>query len=206
MKVNVINSTDGKAANAIEVSDNTFGVRFNEALVHQVVVAYQAAARQGTRGQKNRSEVSGGGRKPWNQKGGGRARAGSIRSPLWRGGGKTFPARTQDFSQKVNKKMYRAAMRAIVSELVRQGRLLAVSEFNVGAVKTKGLVDKLAQLGVDNALIVTEAVDQNLYLSARNLHRISVCDAAGIDPLSLVAHDKVVMTVPALKRIEEMFA
>lgn len=206
MKVNIINAADGKAKGAVDVSDDSFGVRFNEALVHQVVTAYQAGARQGTRGQKNRSDVSGGGRKPWNQKGGGRARAGSIRSPIWRGGGKTFPAVTQDFSQKVNKKMYRAAMRAIVSELLRQERLVAVDEFKVDAIKTRGLVDKLTKLGAANALIVTESVDESLFLSARNLHRVNVCDAAAVNPVSLVGYEKVIMTVPALKRIEEMLA
>lgn len=206
MKVNIINAADGKAKGAVDVSDDSFGVRFNEALVHQVVTAYQAGARQGTRGQKNRSDVSGGGRKPWNQKGGGRARAGSIRSPIWRGGGKTFPAVTQDFSQKVNKKMYRAAMRAIVSELLRQERLVAVDEFKVDAIKTRGLVDKLTKLGAANALIVTENVDESLFLSARNLHRVNVCDAAAVNPVSLVGYEKVIMTVPALKRIEEMLA
>ena len=206
MKVNIINAADGKAKGAVDVSDDSFGVRFNEALVHQVVTAYQAGARQGTRGQKNRSDVRGGGRKPWNQKGGGRARAGSIRSPIWRGGGKTFPAVTQDFSQKVNKKMYRAAMRAIVSELLRQERLVAVDEFKVDSIKTRGLVDKLTKLGAANALIVTESVDENLFLSARNLYRVNVCDAAAVDPVSLVGYEKIIMTVPALKRIEEMLA
>lgn len=206
MKVNIVNAKDGKSTSSIEVSDDAFSVRFNESLVHQVVTAYQAGGRSGTRGQKNRSAVSGGGRKPFNQKGGGRARAGTIRSPLWRGGGKTFPAVTQDFSQKVNKKMYRAALRAIMSELLRQDRLLAVDDFIVDEAKTKGLIAKLATLNAPNALIVTEAVDDKLYLSARNLYRVAVCDVAGVNPVSLIGHEKVIMTVPALKRMQELLA
>lgn len=206
MKVNILNAKDGKSTSSIEVSDDAFSVRFNESLVHQVVTAYQAGGRSGTRGQKNRSAVSGGGRKPFNQKGGGRARAGTIRSPLWRGGGKTFPAVTQDFSQKVNKKMYRAALRAIMSELLRQDRLLAVDDFKVDEAKTRGLIAKLAALNAPNALIVTEAVDDKLYLSARNLYRVAVCDVAGINPVSLIGHEKVIMTVPALKRMQELLA
>lgn len=206
MKVNILNAKDGKSTSSIEVSDDAFSVRFNESLVHQVVTAYQAGGRSGTRGQKNRSAVSGGGRKPFNQKGGGRARAGTIRSPLWRGGGKTFPAVTQDFSQKVNKKMYRAALRAIMSELLRQDRLLAVDDFSVDEAKTKGLIAKLATLNAPNALIVTEAVDDKLYLSARNLYRVAVCDVAGVNPVSLIGHEKVIMTVPALKRMQELLA
>lgn len=206
MKVNIVNAKDGKSTSSIEVSDDAFSVRFNESLVHQVVTAYQAGGRSGTRGQKNRAAVSGGGRKPFNQKGGGRARAGTIRSPLWRGGGKTFPAVTQDFSQKVNKKMYRAALRAIMSELLRQDRLLAVDDFIVDEAKTKGLITKLATLNAPNALIVTEAVDDKLYLSARNLYRVAVCDVAGVNPVSLIGHEKVIMTVPALKRMQELLA
>lgn len=206
MKVNIVNAKDGKSSSSIEVSDDAFSVRFNESLVHQVVTAYQAGGRSGTRGQKNRSAVSGGGRKPFNQKGGGRARAGTIRSPLWRGGGKTFPAVTQDFSQKVNKKMYRAALRAIMSELLRQDRLVAVDDFIVDEAKTKGLIAKLATLNAPNALIVTEAVDDKLYLSARNLYRVAVCDVAGVNPVSLIGHEKVIMTVPALKRMQELLA
>ena len=206
MKVNIVNANDGKSTSSIEVADDAFSVRFNEALVHQVVTAYQAGGRSGTRGQKNRSAVSGGGRKPFNQKGGGRARAGTIRSPLWRGGGKTFPAVTQDFSQKVNKKMYRAALRAIMSELLRQDRLLAVDDFKVDEAKTKGLIAKLATLNAPNVLIVTEAVDDKLYLSARNLYRVAVCDVAGVNPVSLIGHEKVIMTVPALKRMQELLA
>ena len=205
MKLNVINAS-GKAQSDIQLSDEAFGAKFNESLVHQVVVAFQAGARQGTRAQKTRSEVSGGGRKPWAQNGGGRARAGSSRSPLWRGGGKTFAARPQDFSQKVNRKMYRGAMRAIFSELLRQERLVAVDGFAVTAAKTKGLVDQLKRFNAQDALIITDIIDQNLVLSARNLHRVDVRDATTIDPLALVTHEKVIVTVGALKRVEEMLA
>ena len=202
MKVNVINTAGGHAE--VQVSDATFGVDFNEPLVHQVVVAYQAGGRQGTRAQKNRAEVSGSNRKPWAQKGGGRARAGSIRSPVWRGGGRTFPAVTADFSQKVNRKMYRAALRAILSELLRQERLVTVDEFKVDGAKTKPLIAKLLQLGAPDALIVTENVDDNLYLSARNLYHVDVRDVPGVDPVSLIRHEKVIITVAALKRFEEL--
>ena len=205
MKLNVINAS-GKAQSDIQLSDTAFGAKFNESLVHQVVVAFQAGARQGTRAQKTRAEVSGGGRKPWAQKGGGRARAGSSRSPLWRGGGKTFAARPQDFSQKVNRKMYRGAMRAIFSELLRQERLVAVDGFAMTAAKTKGLVDQLKRFNAQDALIITDIIDQNLMLSARNLHRVDVRDATTIDPLALVTHEKVIVTVGALKRVEEMLA
>jgi large subunit ribosomal protein L4 len=193
-----------EAAGTINVSDVTFARDFNEDLVHQAVVAQMAAARQGTRAQKTRSEVSGGGRKPWRQKGTGRARAGTIRSPLWRSGGVTFAAKPQDHSKKLNKKMYRAAMRSILSELVRQERLIVVEEFSVEAPKTKQLVGKLADLGLTDALIVTGEVDMNLFLSSRNLHKVDVRDVEGIDPVSLIAFDKTVVTVEALKKIEEM--
>ncbi|MEE4300286.1 MAG: 50S ribosomal protein L4 [Pseudomonadales bacterium] len=190
------------ADKAIEVSETAFGREFNEALVHQVVVAYMAGARQGTKAQKTRSEVAGGGKKPWRQKGTGRARAGTIRSPIWRGGGTTFAAKPRDFSQKVNRKMYRGAMCSILSELVRQERLVVVEEFSLDAPKTKALVAKLAELGLANVLIVTDAVDENLYLSARNLKDVDVLDVAATDPVSLLSHDKVLMTVAALKQFE----
>jgi len=206
MKVSLMNETGGQAQLEIELSDKNFGVVFNEPLVHQIVVAYQAGGRAGTRAQKNRAAVRGGGRKPWNQKGGGRARAGTIRSPLWRGGGKVFPACNADFSQKVNKKMQRAALRSILSELVRQERLVAVADFRIDAPKTQMLIDKLNKLNVADVLIVTEGLDRNLFLSARNLHRVAVCDVANVDPVSLIGHEKVVMTVPALKRLEELLA
>lgn len=195
-----------KGANALTVSETTFGREFNEALVHQVVVAYAAGARQGTRAQKTRSEVSGGGAKPWRQKGTGRARAGTIRSPIWRTGGVTFAAKPQDHSQKVNKKMYRGAMKSILSELVRQERLIVVENFSVEAPKTKALVAKLKELELNDVLIVTGEVDENLFLAARNLYKVDVRDVAGIDPVSLIAFDKVLMTADAVKQIEEMLA
>ncbi|KFF50243.1 MULTISPECIES: 50S ribosomal protein L4 [Salinicola] len=191
------------AAGTVEVSAETFGKEFNEALVHQVVTAYLAAGRQGTRAQKNRSDVRGGGKKPWRQKGTGRARAGTIRSPLWRSGGVTFAARPQDYTQKVNRKMYRAAMRSILSELVRQERLVLVNEFAVDAPKTKQLASKLKELDLEKALIVTEELDEKLYLAARNIPNVDVVDAAAADPVSLIAFDKVLMTVSALRKFEE---
>lgn len=194
------------AEKAVEVSEVAFGREFNEALVHQVVVAYLAGARQGTRAQRTRSEVAGGGRKPWRQKGTGRARAGSIRSPIWRSGGTTFAARPQDHSQKVNRKMYRGAMRSILSELVRQDRLVVVESLALDAPKTKALVARLGELGLGSALIVTENVDENLYLSARNLKDVDVRDVAATDPVSLISFEKVVVTVGALKKFEEMLA
>ena len=195
-----------KGADALTVSETTFGRDFNEALVHQVVVAYAAGARQGTRAQKTRSEVAGGGAKPWRQKGTGRARAGTIRSPIWRTGGVTFAAKPQDHSQKVNKKMYRGAMKSILSELVRQERLIVVDNFSVEAPKTKELVAKLKELELTDALIVTSEVDENLFLAARNLYKVDARDVAGIDPVSLIAFDKVVITAEAVKQVEEMLA
>jgi large subunit ribosomal protein L4 len=206
MKLTVINDA-GKAGPGIEVSDAVFAAAFNEPLVHQVVVAFQAGGRQGTRKQKTRSEVRGGGRKPWRQKGTGRARAGTIRSPLWRGGGKIFPASPdENFTQKVNKKMHRGAMRAILSELLRQNRLVTVDQFTVNQPKTKALVTKLNQLGAPDALIVTDGPDANLRLAARNLATVDVRTVAAADPVSLVRHEKVVMTEAAVKRFEELLA
>ena len=190
------------SGSAVELSEVAFGREFNEALVHQVVTAYLAGGRQGSKAQKSRGDVSGGGKKPFRQKGTGRARAGSIRSPIWVGGGKTFAARPQDWSQKVNRKMYRGAMQCILAELVRQDRLVLVEEFAVAAPKTKELLAKLNDLNATRALIVTEAVDENLYLAARNLPHVDVVDAAAIDPVSLIAFDKVVMSVAAAKKIE----
>jgi large subunit ribosomal protein L4 len=205
MKLNVMNAADGKSKSEIEISEKTFGVEFNEPLVHQVVVAYRNNGRAGTRKQKTRTEVRGGGRKPHAQKGSGQARAGSIRSPLWRGGGKTFPSSPdENFTNKVNRKMHRAALRAILSELVRQDRLVAVDAFTMDAPKTQALIEKLARFGTADALIVTDMLDKNLGLSARNLHLVDVCDVSGVDPVTLVRHEKVIMTVPALKRFEEM--
>ncbi len=187
----------------LQVSDAVFGADFKEPLVHQVVTAYLAGARAGTKAQKNRSAVSGGGKKPWRQKGTGRARAGTIRSPLWRGGGVTFAAQPRSYAQKVNKKMYRGALRSILSELVRQDRLVVVDDFSVDAPKTKGLVTKLRELDLDDVLIVTESLDENLYLAARNLHRVDVRDSDQLDPVSLVGFEKVLITAEALKKVEE---
>lgn len=194
------------AQSALEVSEATFGREFNEALVHQVVVAFGAGARQGTRAQKTRSEVSGGGKKPWRQKGTGRARAGTIRSPIWRSGGVTFAAKPQDHSQKVNKKMYKGAIRSILSELVRQDRLVVVEKFGVEAPKTKELAAKLNELELNDVLIVTSEVDENLFLSSRNLYKVDVRDVQGIDPVSLIAFEKVLMTADAVKQLEEALA
>jgi len=191
---------------SVDVAEATFGADFNEALVHQVVTAYLAGGRAGTKAQKNRSAVRGGGTKPWRQKGTGRARAGTIRSPIWVGGGRAFAAQPRNHEQKVNKKMYRAALRSVLSELVRQDRLVALKDFAVDAPKTKGLVDKLDALGVENALIITAEPDDNLYLAARNLPHIAVCDAEGADPVSLVGFDKVLITVAALRQFEEKLA
>lgn len=191
-------------AQAIEVCERTFGGEFNETLVHQAVVAYMAGGRQGTRAQKTRSEVSGGGKKPWRQKGTGRARAGTIRSPIWRSGGVTFAAKPQDHSQKLNKKMYRAALRSILAELVRSERLIVVEDFTVEAPKTKDLLAKLNGMGLTDVLIVSDAVDQNLYLAARNPPHVDVRDVQGSDPVSLIAYDKVLVTVSAVKKFEEL--
>lgn len=206
MKLELKNEA-GAGAGEIEVSDVVFGAVFNEPLVHQVVVAYQAGARAGTRKQKTRSEVRGGGRKPWRQKGTGQARAGTIRSPLWRKGGRIFPSTPdENFEHKVNRKMYRGAVRSILSELVRQGRLVTVNDFKVEAPKTKALLAKLKGLHADDALIVTDNVDSNLALAARNLRAIEVCNVGGADPVSLVRHEKVIVTQAAAKRLEEWLA
>ena len=189
--------------NAINVSEATFGRDFSEALVHQVVTAYLAGGRAGTKAQKTRSDVRGGGRKPWKQKGTGRARAGTIRSPLWRGGGRTFAARPRDHSQKVNRKMYRGALQTILSELVRQDRLVVLDKFDLSTPKTSELLAKLSDLGFEKGLIVTAQVEGNLFLATRNVPGVYVLDVAGLDPVSLVAADKVIMTVDAVKKIEE---
>lgn len=195
-----------KAGNKISISDETFGRDFNEDLVHQTVVTYLAGARQGTVKQKSRAEVSGGGRKPWRQKGTGRARAGTIRSPIWRGGGVTFAARPRDHGKKLNRKMYRGAMRCILSELIRQDRLLVVDDFAMESHKTRELAGKLNEFSLDNVLIVAEQVEENLYLAARNLPRVDALDVGGLDPVSLIGFEKVLMTVPALKKVEEMLS
>jgi len=188
----------------VQVSEVAFGKEFNEPLVHQVVTSFLAGGRQGSKAQKNRSAVSGGGKKPWRQKGTGRARAGTIRSPIWRSGGVTFAAKPQDHSQKVNRKMYQGAMRCILSELVRQERLVVVESMSVEEPKTKLLIGRLKELGVDRALVVTENMDENLYLSARNLPFVDVCDVQSVDPVSLIGHEKVLITVDALKKFEEL--
>jgi len=204
MELNI--ATTKGSAGTVEVSDVAFDKEYNQDLVHQAVTAYLAGGRQGTRAQKSRSDVSGGGRKPWAQKGSGRARAGTIRSPIWRSGGVTFAARPQDHSQKLNRKMYRAALRSIVSELARQDRLVVVEAFDLEAPKTKDLVQKLSEYNLKDVLIVTEEVSENLYLSSRNLHKVDVRDVVGVDPVSLIRFEKVLVTVPALKKIEEMLA
>ena len=206
MDLKLTTATGKASTKSVEVSEGTFACDFNESLIHQVVTAYLAGGRSGTRGTKSRSDVSGGGIKPWRQKGTGRARAGTIRSPLWRTGGHTFALSNQDHSQKVNKKMYRIAMRSILSELVRQDRLTIVDNFNVAAPKTKDLVDKLGAIKFQSGVIITEDADDNLYLSARNLHNVDVLEAADINPVSLVGSANVVMTVGAIKKIEEMLA
>jgi len=203
VELSVIKPGNGEAG-TMSVSDTAFAREYNEDLVHQVVTAYLAGARQGTRAQKTRSEVNGGGKKPWRQKGTGRARAGTSRSPIWRSGGVAFAARPQDHSQKVNRKMYRAAMQSIMSELARQGRLMVVERLDLQAPKTKLLVQHLGEYGVDNVLIVSTQVDENLYLAARNLHKVDVRDVEGIDPVSLIGHDKVMITMDAVKKLEEM--
>lgn len=202
MQVQVINQS-GKSAATLDLADAAFAVDFNESLVHQVVTAYLAGARSGTKAQKTRAEVRGGGRKPWRQKGTGRARAGTIRSPLWRGGGKVFAAVPRDHSQKVNAKMYRGALRAIVSELLRQDRLKAIESLNLDAPKTKQLVSLLANMGVTkDTLILVEAANDNLMLAARNLPSIDVREVGAVDPVSLVAFETVLATSGALKQLE----
>jgi len=191
-------------AQAIEVSELTFGGEFNETLVHQAVVAYMAGGRQGSKQQKTRSDVRGGGKRPWRQKGTGRARAGTIRSPIWRGGGTTFAARPQDHTQKLNKKMYRAALRSILAELVRTDRLVVVQDFAVETPKTKDLLGKLNNMSLTDVLIVSDAVDQNLYLAARNLRDVDVGEVHGSGAVSLMAYGKVLISVSAVKKFEEL--
>ena len=204
MSVSVALATADSAGEAVEVSQRVFGGAFNEALVHQAVVAYLAGARQGSKAQKSRADARGGGRKPWRQKRTGRARAGSIRSPLWRGGGRTFAARPRDHSVKLNRKMYRGAMRCILAELVRQNRLLAIPPLALDAPKTKALAAKLdaLQLPATKVLLVAAEVDRNLDLAARNLRGVDVCDVEALSPVALVGHDTVLVEVDALRRIE----
>mgnify|MGYP001381310345 CR=1 FL=1 len=191
---------------AVTISDEAFGREFNESLVHQVITAYMAGARQGTKAQKSRAEVRGGGIKPWRQKGTGRARAGTSSSPIWRAGGVTFAAKPRSFEQKVNKKMYRAAMQSILSELIRQERLVVADTFAVDTHKTKEFVAKLKELELSNVLIVSDEVNENLYLAARNVPHVGITEASSIDPVSLIAFEKVLVTLPALKQLEEAYA
>jgi len=204
LNLNISEPGKGITDKAVDVSEVTFGRQYNEALVHQVVVAFMAGSRQGSKAQKTRSEVNGGGRKPFRQKGTGRARAGTIRSPIWRGGGVTFAAKPRDHSQKVNKKMFRGAMQSILSELIRQDRLVVTEDFSVDAPKTKQVQGRLKDLNLENVLIVVEELDSNLYLAARNLKKVEVIDVQGVNPVNLIGFDKVLFTVGALKKAEEM--
>tara|TARA_Y100000590_G_scaffold437790_1_gene559839 strand:- start:948 stop:1538 length:591 start_codon:yes stop_codon:yes gene_type:complete len=191
------------SSGTVEVADSAFGADFNEPLVHQVVTAFLAGNRAGTKAQKNRASARGGGAKPWRQKGTGSARAGTIRSPIWVGGGRAFAAKPRDYSQKVNKKMYRAALRSVFSELIRQDRLIIIDTIEMEKPQTKGLLTKLKKLGADNVLIINELFDENIFLSARNLPNVGVCDVSSIDPVVLLRFQKVVVTIAALKLIEE---
>jgi large subunit ribosomal protein L4 len=198
MKLKLVNS-----AGELQVSEATFGREFNETLIHQVVTAYRAAGRAGTKAQKSRAEVRGGGKKPWAQKGTGQARAGSSRSPIWVGGGRTFAAKPRDFAQKVNRKMYRGAIRSMLSELARTERLLVTDGIALEAPKTRLLANQLKSWSLESVLIVVEATDEKLHLAARNLPHVEVMEAAALNPVSLAAYDKVLMTVGAVKLIEE---
>ncbi|MGH8593401.1 MAG: 50S ribosomal protein L4 [Gammaproteobacteria bacterium] len=202
MELGVYSNESGDTVGSLTVSDTLFAARYNEPLVHQVVNAYLAGARAGTKANKSRSQVSGGGRKPWRQKGMGRARAGSSRSPLWRGGGVTFAAVPRNYAQKVNKKMYRGALRSLFSELLRQGRLRVLDGLVLEAPKTKMLRSRLTKLGVEGALILTEEVGENLYLAARNLPKVSLRDVASIDPVALLSSDTVLITQDAVAKLE----
>ena len=201
MQLNVVRSAGGTGS--VDLADNAFAVDYNEALVHQVVVAYMAGRRRGTKSRKSRSEVRGGGAKPWRQKGLGRARAGSIRSPIWRGGGATFAAKPRSFAHKVNRKMYRGAMRSILSELVRQERLVLVEDFVLEKPKTRDMVARVSALGFRDLLIVTAERDSTLELASRNLGYVSVQHCTEVNPVSLLSFEKVMMTVDAARRIEE---
>ncbi len=206
MEITVLNSS-GQASGSVQATDVIFNREFNEPLVHQVVVAYQANARSANRAQKDRSEVSKSTKKPWRQKGTGRARAGRASSPLWRGGGKVFPNKPdENFTQKLNKKMYRAGMQAILSQLVREKRLAVVESFDVEAPKTKLVADKVKAFGSDSILLVTDQLSETLYLASRNLQSIAVIEPEDVDPVSLVYFDKILLTKGALGRFEEMYA
>lgn len=195
-----------KSAGKVKVADSVFGADFNEALIHQVVTAYMAGSRAGTKAQKTRSEVRGGGKKPWRQKGLGRARAGTIRSPIWRGGGVTFAAKPRDFSQKVNKKMYRGAMRSILSELARQERLILIDDFSLENPKTKSFVEKFNELKLKEALIITNEISENLYLASRNVPCVNVVDTQEINPYTLIGYENIVMTKDAVQKVEAWLA
>ncbi|MFB1488709.1 MULTISPECIES: 50S ribosomal protein L4 [unclassified Thiocapsa] len=203
MELRIRNDGGGSS---LQVADTVFGVDYKPGLIHQVVNAYMAGARAGTRAQKTRAEVSGGGAKPWRQKGTGRARAGSSRSPIWRSGGVTFAAKPQDYSQKVNRKMYRGAVRSILSELVRQGRLVVVDDLRVEGPKTKGLLALLKRHELSNVLMLTDGLDDNLYLASRNIPKVDVMAVQDVDPVSMVAFDTVLATEAAVKYLEERLA
>jgi large subunit ribosomal protein L4 len=196
----------GSSKATVDIPEQTFNTPYNQGLIHQIVTAYMAGARAGTRAQKTRAEVSGGGKKPWRQKGSGRARAGSTRSPIWRSGGVTFAAKPQNYSQKVNKKMYNGALCSILSELIRQERLLVIDKLEVAQPKTKELVKTLADLQLTDVLLVMDEISENLYLAARNLYHVGICDAANVDPVSLIGFEKVLISAPALKQLEERLA
>ena len=206
MELPVLTPGKAKAVGNIAVAAEVFEHKFNEPLIHQIVTAYLAGARQGSKAQKTRSEVRGGGKKPWAQKGTGRARAGSSRSPIWRGGGTTFAAKPRDYDQKVNKKMYRSAIRSILSELVRQERFIVIDKLEVAEPKTKLLLNTLNSMQLNNVLIITEVLEENLYLAARNLINIDVMDVDMINPVSLIGFEKVMITQAAVKQLEERFA
>lgn len=207
MELNLLKISDQElSVDKVPVNESVFSCPFKETLVHQVVTAYQAKARSGSKAQKTRAEVRGGGIKPWRQKGTGRARAGSSRSPIWRKGGVTFAAKPRSFAQKVNQKMYKGAMRSILSELVREERLLVVDEFVIALPKTGVLVKKLDGMGLKDVLIITDDVDENLYLASRNLYKVAVCDVAGINPVALIGFEKIMVTVPALQHLERALA
>ena len=204
MNLNISDPGVGLTKEAVNLSEVTFGREYNEALIHQVVVAYMASSRQGTKALKTRSEVRGGGAKPYRQKGTGRARAGTIRSPIWRGGGQTFAAKPRNYSQKVNRKMYRGAMRSILSELVRQDRVVVTNKFSIEVPRTKQVQNLLRDLALEDVLVVVEEVDKNLYLGSRNLKSAEVVDVQGITPITLIRCKKVLFTVGALRKVEEV--
>lgn len=201
-----IHKTGSNKPGKLKVSDAVFGVAYNESLVHQVLTAFMAAARSGTKAQKSRSQARGGGRKPWRQKGMGRARAGTIRSPIWRGGGVTFAAKPRDYSKKINKKMYQGAIRSILSELARQKRLSCVEEFSIDTPKTKQALQRLSELGLNEVLIITDEVTENLYLSTRNIPRVDVIDTREMNPYSLIGFDNILMTKSAIEKVEAWLA